>query len=161
MVYMMQVGDHINQDQLGAEMRNPSKNDVDDSWNALVATELAVSENGGPDDALTPITALRLMAQLRFNSTFCDYVLLNEPQRIVEVTQPDVMRAVKERESDLNEWREDWATLPDSPAKKHALRRLTEAHRSRMELVCLRHLWLALQAVTPSASPPVGDRETR
>jgi hypothetical protein len=139
-------------------MRNLSKKDVDDAWDAWVATELAASESDAPGDALTPLAALRLLAQLRFSSTFCDYVLENEPERIVEVTQLDVMRAARERESDLNEWREDWAILPESRAKKDAHRRLAEAHRSRMELVCLRHLWLASQAVMPSASAPLGSR---
>ena len=134
-------------------MRNTSKNDVDESWNAWVATALADSDGGGPDDALTPFAALCLVAQLDFISTFCDYVLQHEPERIVEVTQLDVMRAARAQESDLNKWREDWAILPESLAKKHARRRLTAAHRRRMELVCLHHLWLALQAVTPSASP--------
>lgn len=139
-------------------MRKPSKKDVDDSWDAWVATELATSDKEASDDVLTPLAALRLLAQLRFRSTFCDYVLQNEPERIIEVTQLDVMRAARERESDLTEWREDWAILPGSQAKKDAHRRLTEAHRCRMELVCLRHLWLASQTVTPSASQPVGSR---
>lgn len=130
------------------EMRKLQKQDVDDSWNAWVTIELETPD-GGPEDALTPHAALRLLAQLRFSSTFCDYVLQNEPERIVEVTQRDVGRASREWESDLKEWREDWAILPDSEAKKEAHRRLTEAHRRRMELVCLRHLWLASQATTP------------
>lgn len=139
-------------------MRKPSKKDVDSAWDAWVATELATSDSDAPDDVLTPFAARRLLAQLRFNSTFCDYVLQNEPERIVEVTQLDVMRAARQRESDLSEWREDWAILPQSQAKKDAHRRLTEAHRCRVELVCLRHLWLASQAATPSALPPVGSR---
>jgi hypothetical protein len=139
-------------------MRKLSKQDVDDAWNAWVATELAAADSGAPDDALSPLAARRVLAQLRFSSTFCDYVLQNEPERIVEVTQLDVLRVARERESDLNEWREDWAILPESQAKKEGHRRLTEAHRCRMELVCLRHLWLASQAGTSSASPPVSSR---
>jgi hypothetical protein len=139
-------------------MRKTSKNDVDESWKVWVATELAASDRGGPYGALTPFAALCLVAQMDFISTFCDYVSQHEPERIVEVTQLDVMRAAREEESDLSEWREDWAILPESQAKKHARRRLTEAHRRRIELTCLRHLWLALQAVTPFVAPPVSSR---
>ena len=132
-------------------MRNLTKQDVDDAWEGWVATELATHDRSLPEDALTPGAALRLLAHLRFSSAFCDYVLQNEPERIVEVTRLDVARAVMERRSDMEEWRQDWAVLPDSGAKDEARRRLAQSHRARMELICLRHLWLASQT---SKAPP-------
>lgn len=133
-------------------MRTLTKEDVDEAWDAWAATELAAHDRAPADDALTPITAVRMLAHLRFSSTFCDYVLQNEPERVVEVTRLDVMRAMRERQSDLEEWREDWEILPDSQAKEEARRRLAQSHRARMELICLRHLWLASQTLQP---PPL------
>jgi hypothetical protein len=127
-------------------MRNLTKQDVDEAWECWAATELATQDQTSLDDELTPIAAIRMLAHLRFSSTFCDYILQNEPQRIVEVTRVDVLRAVRERQSDLEEWREDWKMLPNSQAKEEARRRLAQSHRARMELICLRHLWLASQA---------------
>ncbi len=120
-----------------------------------MATELAASESLAPDDALTPIAAVRMLAHLRFSSTFCDYVLQNEPERIVEVSRLDVMRAMRAREGDLEEWREDWEILPASPAKDEVRWRLAQAHRARMELICLRHLWLASQVPKQPPLPPL------
>ncbi|MGO8917870.1 MAG: hypothetical protein ACLQJR_18360 [Stellaceae bacterium] len=131
-------------------MRNLTKQDVDEAWQAWVATELATSDCAPPDDALTPIAAARMLSHLRFSSAFCDYVLQNEPARIVEVTRLDVLRAVRERQSDVEEWREDWEILPDSQAKEEARRRFAQSHRARMELMCLRHLWLASQTSRPT-----------
>ena len=132
-------------------MRNLTKQDVDEAWEAWLATELATSDCAPPDDALTPVAAERMLAHLRFSSTFCDYVLQNEPARIVEVTRLEVMRAARERQSDVEEWREDWEILPDSEAKELARWRFAQSHRARMELVCLRHLWLASQTSRPPA----------
>ena len=140
-------------------MRNLTKQDVDEAWEAWAATELAIHVRVPPDDDLTPIAAIRMLAHLRFISVFCDYVLHNEPERIAEVTRLDVMRAVRERQSDLEEWREDWEILPDSQAKEEARRRLAQSHRTRMELTCLRHLWLASRtSKPPPASPRLGWR---
>jgi len=127
-------------------MRNLTKQDVDEAWECWAATELATQDQASLDDELTPIAAIRMLAHLRFSSTFCDYILQNEPERIVEVTRVDVLRAVRERQSDLEEWREDWKMLPNSPAKEEARRRLAQSHRAGKELICLRHLWLASQA---------------
>jgi hypothetical protein len=66
------------------QMRNLTKRDVDEAWEEWVAMELATSDCASPDDALTPTTAARMLAHLRFSSAFCDYVLQNEPARIVE-----------------------------------------------------------------------------
>jgi hypothetical protein len=126
-------------------MRSFTKQDVDEAWEAWASTELASHVRAPPDDALTPIAAVRMLAHLRFSSAFCDYVLQNEPERIVEVTRLDVIRAVSERRSDLEAWREDWEILPDSQAKEEVRRQLAQSHRAGMELVCLRHLWLASQ----------------
>jgi hypothetical protein len=126
-------------------MRSFTKQDVDEAWEAWASTELATHVRAPPDDALTPIAAVRMLAHLRFSSAFCDYVLQNEPERIVEVTRLDVIRAVSERRSDLEAWREDWEILPDSRAKEEVRRQLAQSHRAGMELVCLRHLWLASQ----------------
>jgi hypothetical protein len=130
-------------------MRNFTKQDVDEAWEAWASTELATHLRAPLDDALTPIAAVRILAHLRFSGAFCDYVLQNEPERIVEVTRLDVMRAVSERRSDLEAWREDWEILPDSQAKEDVRRQLAQSHRARMELICLRHLWLASQASKP------------
>jgi hypothetical protein len=127
-------------------MRTLTKQDVDEAWQSWAATELATQDRDSPGDELTPIAAVRMLAHLRFSSTFCDYILQNEPERLVEVTQVDVLRAVRERQSDLEEWREDWKILPDSQAKEEARRRFAQSHRARTELICLRHLWLASQA---------------
>jgi hypothetical protein len=113
------------------------------------STELATHARAPLYDALTPITAVSMLAHLRFSSAFCDYILQNEPERIVEVTRLDVIRAVSERQSDLAAWREDWELLPDSRAKEEAGRQLAQSHRARMELICLRHLWLASQTSKP------------
>ena len=138
-------------------MRNLTKQDVDEAWEAWVATELATSECAPPDDALTPTGAVRMLAHLRFSSAFCDYVLQSEPARIVEVTRLDVLRAVRARQRDIEEWRDDWEILPDSQAKEEARRRFAQSHRARMELMCLRHLWLASQASRPTPLPrPLG-----
>ena len=126
-------------------MRTITKQDVDEAWEIWAAMEGTHSSHSQPD-ALTPIAAIRLIAQLRFSNMFCDYVLQNEPERIVETTGLDVTRAARERQRDLEEWREDWEILPASAAKDEALRRLVRSHRARMELVCVRHLWLASQA---------------
>jgi hypothetical protein len=144
-------------------MRNLTKRDVDEAWEEWVATELATSDRTAPDDALTPITAVRMLAHLRFSSAFCDYVLQNEPARIVEVTRLDVLRTERERQSDIEEWRADWEILPDSQAKDHARRQFAPSHRARMELMCLRHLWLASQSLQRQeppkmASPPQQSR---
>ena len=142
-------------------MRSLTKQDVDEAWRAWAATELATYGDVPSDDALTPIAAARLLAHLRFSGTFCDYVLQNEPERIVEVTRLDVMRAVRERQSDLEEWREDWEILPDSLAKGEARQQLVQSHRARMELICLRHLWLASQAwIQCSDRRDLGDGRT-
>jgi hypothetical protein len=130
-------------------MRNFTKQDVDEAWEAWASTELATHVRAPLDDALTPITAVGMLAQLRFSSAFCDYVLQNEPERIVEVTRLDVIRAVSQRQSDLAAWREDWEILPDSRAKEEVRRQLAQSHRTRMELICLRHLWIASQTSKP------------
>ena len=126
-------------------MRSFTKQDVDEAWEAWASTKLATHVRAPLDDALTPNAAVRMLAHLRFSSAFCDYVLQNEPERIVEVTRLDVIRAVSERRSDLEAWREDWEILPDSRAKEEVRRQLAQSHRAGMELVCLRHLWLASQ----------------
>jgi hypothetical protein len=130
-------------------MRNFTKQDVDEAWEAWASTKLAAHVRAPLDDALTPNAAVRMLAHLRFSSAFCDYVLQNEPERIVEVTRLDVIRAVGEQKSDLEAWREDWEILPDSPAKEEVRRHLAQSHRAGMELICLRHLWLASQTSRP------------
>lgn len=92
-----------------------------------------------------------MIAHTRFCSVFCDHVLQNEPERIIEITKLDVMRAVSGRQCDIQDWLDDWQILPHSPAKEHYRRHLAESERNRMELICLRHLWLASQARKPSS----------
>jgi hypothetical protein len=127
-------------------MRMITKQDVDEAWENWATIEGFHPAQSLRDDAFTPTTALRMIAHLRFSSMFCDYVLQNEPERIVETSTLDVIRAASERQCDLQEWREDWEILPASAAKDRARRRLAQCHRARMELVCIRHLWLASQA---------------
>ena len=127
-------------------MRTLTKHDVDQAWESWAATELATQDQDPPGHELTPVAAVRMLARLRFSSTFCDYISQNEPERIVEVTRIDLLRAMRERQSDLEEWLEDWKMLPDSQAKEEARRRLAQSHRASTELICLRHLWLASQA---------------
>src|ERR1700720_3676250 len=99
-----------------AQMRTFSKQDVDEAWEAWASTKLATHVRAPLDDALTPNAAVRMLGHQRFSSAFCDYVLQNEPERIVEVTRLDVIRALNEQKSDLEAWREDWEILPDFPA---------------------------------------------
>jgi len=141
-------------------MRKVSKRDVDEAWSAWAASEVACGQCGtAPDNTLSPTAAARMIALLRFNSMFCDYVLQNESWRIVEVTQPAIMRATRERQLDLEEWQEDWEILPGSAAKEHYRRHLAQSHRTRMELICMRHLWLASQACGSSPDRrPLGNR---
>lgn len=129
-------------------MRKITKRDVDEAWQAWAAAEMARPLRDGEPagGGLSPLAAIRLIAHLRFSSAFCDYVLQNEPERIVEITGIDVMRAVTERQRDVEDWLEDWEILPDSVAKEYSRWQLAHSHRVRMELMCLRHLWLASQA---------------
>jgi hypothetical protein len=127
-------------------MRRLTRQDVEEAWQAWAATELATYDRVPSHAALTPIVAARMLAHQRFSSVFCDYVLQNEPGRIVEITRLDVMRAVRERENELEEWREDWEIFADCAVKEEARRQLAQSQRAVMELTCLRHLWLASQA---------------
>ena len=131
-------------------MRKVTKRDVEDAWQAWAAIEIALPphDGGWAGNGLTPATAARMLAHLRFSAVFCDYILRNEPGRIAEVTKTAVMQAVAERQREVEVWLEDWESLPESMAKIHSRRWLADSHRFRMELVCLRHLWLASQATS-------------
>jgi hypothetical protein len=131
-------------------MQKVTDRDVEDAWHAWAAIEIALPPDDGAwaGNGLTPATAARMLAHLRFSTAFCDYVLQTEPGRIVEVTKSAVMQAVAERQREVEAWLEDWGSLPESIAKQHSRRWLAESHRFRMELFCLRHLWLASQATT-------------
>ena len=144
-------------------MRKITKQDIEDAWQAWATIEMAlpIYDGGWAGNGLTPDTAARMIAHLRFSSVFCDYVLQNEPERVVEVTKPALMKAVAERQRDVEEWLEDWEPLPDSMAKEHSRRRLAESHRFRMELICLRQLWLASLASVGKFGTFEGQRRKR
>jgi hypothetical protein len=129
-------------------MRKLTQRDVEDAWAAWVAVEMAypIDDGMAPTQKISPIAAIRMIAHTRFCSVFCDHVLQNEPERVVEITRLDVMRAISEWQRDLRDWLDDWQILPHSPAKEHYREHLAESQRYRMELICLRHLWLASQA---------------
>ena len=128
-------------------MRKLTQRDVEDAWAAWVAVEMAypIDDGMAPTQKISPIAAMRMIAHTRFCSVFCDHVLQNEPQRVVEITKLDVLRAISEWQRDLRDWLDDWQILPHSPAKEHYREHLAESQRYRMELICLRHLWLASQ----------------
>jgi hypothetical protein len=134
-------------------MRRPTKWDVEQAWRAWVATEMTYPDYDSktPSEGLSPISAVRMIAHARFCCVFCDYVVRHELERIVEITRLDVMRAISARQRDIQEWLDDWQILPESPAKEHYRRHLADSQRSRIELICLRHLWLASQARKPSS----------
>jgi hypothetical protein len=136
-------------------MRKVTKRDVEDAWQAWAAVDTAIplQDVGSAGNGLTPAAAARLLAHLRFSAAFCDYVLQNEPGRIVEVTKSAVMHTVAERQQEVEAWLEDWEALPESSAKEHSRQCLAESHRLRMELVCLRHLWLASQRRAANTAP--------
>jgi hypothetical protein len=136
-------------------MRQPTKRDVDEAWRAWLEIDLAIPVQAceAANDALSPLTAMRLIAHLRFSSTFCDYVLQNERQRIREIPQSELLSCMQERERQKNDWLADWDLLPASLAKVAARRQLAEGQRAWMELVCLRHLWLASLAPKPCSIP--------
>jgi hypothetical protein len=94
----------------------------------------------------SPATAVRLIAHIRFSSAFCDYVLQNEPERIVEISTLDVLRATAERQREVEEWLKDWEVLPESEAKRQARRQLILP--IALGWICLRHLWIASQALS-------------
>jgi len=134
-------------------MRKLTKWDVDEAWRALIAIEMTYPshDSKAPGKGLSPTSALRMIAHARFCSMFCEYAVQNEPERIVEITRLDVMRAISGRQREIQEWLEDWEIFPESPAKEHYRQHLAESQRGRMELICLRHLWLASQACKPSS----------
>jgi hypothetical protein len=136
-------------------MRRPTKRDVDEAWQAWLEIDVAVPVQAREpaNEALSPVAAMRFIAHLRFVSSFCDYVLQNERQRIREISPSDLLRCLQERQRQKNEWLADWDLLPDSLAKAAARRQLAEAQRAAMELVCLRHLWLASLAPKPCSIP--------
>lgn len=129
-------------------MRKVTKRDVEDAWRVWAAIDIALPlpDGGWAANGLTPATAARMLAHLRFSAAFCDYILQNEPGRIVEVTKTAVMQAVAKRQREVEVWLEDWKSLPESMAKEHSREWLAESHRFQMELICLRQLWLASQA---------------
>jgi hypothetical protein len=132
-------------------VRKLTKCDVDDAWRAWVTIEMTYPSHESKmlSEGLSPTSALRMIGHARFCSMFCEYVLQNEPERIVEITRLDVMRAISGREREIREWVEDWEILPESPAKEHYRQHLAQSQRGRMELICLRHLWLASQTRRP------------
>ncbi len=134
-------------------MHKLTKWDVDEAWRAWVTIEMTYPSHDSKvlGDGLSPTAALRMIAHARFCSMFCEYALQNEPERIVEITRLDVMRAISGRQREIQEWLEDWEILPESPAKEHYRQHLAESQRGRIELICLRHLWLASQACKPSS----------
>lgn len=134
-------------------MRKLTKLDVDEAWRAWVAIEMTYPSHDGkaPREGHSPTSAIRMIAHARFCSVFCEYTVQNEPERIVEITKLDVIRAISGRQREIQEWLEDWEVLPESPAKEHYRQHLAESQRARMELICLRHLWLASQARRPSS----------
>jgi hypothetical protein len=136
-------------------MRKTTKRDVEEAWEAWAAIETALPPRdiGWAENGLTPATAARLLAHLRFSAAFCDYVSQNEPERIVEVTKSAVIRAFAERQHDVKVWLEDWEKLPESVAKQLSRQCLVESHRFRTELMCLRHLWLASQRQDANTAP--------
>jgi hypothetical protein len=60
-------------------MRTLTKQDVDEAWESWAATELATQDQDSPGDELTPIAAVRMLAHLRFSSTFCDIYCKTSP----------------------------------------------------------------------------------
>ena len=134
-------------------MRKLTKWDVDEAWRAWIAVDMAYPSHDTKalGERLSPTLAIRMIAHARFCSMFCEYTIQNTPERIVEITRLDVMRAISGRQREIEEWLEDWELLPESPAKEHYRLHLAESQRARMELICLRHLWLASQARNPSS----------
>jgi hypothetical protein len=139
-------------------MLQPTKRDVDEAWQAWLEIDLAIPVQAceAANDALSPLTATRLIAHLRFSTMFCDYVLHNERQRIREISQLELLRCTQKRRRQKEEWLADWEPLPDSLAKAAARRQLAEAQRGLIELVCLRHLWLMSLAPKPCSIPRSG-----
>ena len=132
-------------------MRKPTIGDVDAAWRSWVAVDIAypAHDMALQSEGFSPITAVRMIAHARFSCMFCDYIKQSEPERFIKITKLDVMRAIAGHQREMQEWLEDWEILPDSLAKDHYRRHLAESQRSRMELICLRHLWLASQARRP------------
>jgi hypothetical protein len=69
-------------------MRELTQWDVDEAWCAWVAVEMTypIHDSKALTQGMSPIAAIRMIAHARFCSTFCDYVVQNEPKRIVEIT---------------------------------------------------------------------------
>jgi hypothetical protein len=133
-------------------MRKVTRYDVDEAWLEWVAVDMTYSSPASVvGDGISPTSALRMITHARFCSLFCEQVLQNEPDRIVEITRLDIIRAVSGREREIQEWVEDWEILPASQAKEHYRQHLAQSQRDRIELICLRHLWLASQARRPSS----------
>src|ERR1700686_254513 len=130
------------------DMRKLTKWDVDEAWRAGGAIEMTSPRHDSKalGVGLSATSAIRTIAHVRFCSMFCEYAVQNEPERIVEITTLDVLRAISGRQREIQEWLEDWEILPESLAKEHYRQHLAESQRNRMEVICLRHLWLASQA---------------